>query len=92
MGQPPSPPLLRQEKELTIMWTTIQTSAHPDAGAWVEPADAVASWLTIYDGPIRTQRDARNAVDAIVRRDGGAARCFLGKRVGKFHYLARRGR
>jgi len=46
---------------------TLQVSNHPQAGRRIPPAEANESWKTIYEGPIATDAEARQAVTDLAK-------------------------
>lgn len=68
---------------------TLQVSNHKGAGARIPTQEASESWQTVYDGPIATPHEAREAVEklsAMYRH----ARAFKGANVGKMYYAVLR--
>ena len=73
----------------TTMIYTLQISDHPDAGARIPTQDAADSWMTIYDGPIATPAEARQAVDELAQWHRHA-RAFRGRTLGRQWYAVLR--
>lgn len=68
---------------------TLQVSNHPGAGARIQSAEAGASWHTVYDGPIATPAEAREAIDRLAQFYTHA-RAFKGANAGKLWYAVLR--
>ena len=71
------------------MTYTLQVSNHPGAGSRIPTTAAAASWETVYDGPVATAAEAREAVEklsAFYRH----ARAFRGKGIGRLWYAVLR--
>jgi hypothetical protein len=67
----------------------IQVSNHPGAGSRLPTTEASNSWQTVYDGPIATATEAREAVNKLSDFYRNA-RCFKGLNIGKLHYAVLR--
>lgn len=70
---------------------TLQVSNHPEAGLRIPTQAATESWETKYDGPIATDAEARDAVDAFAMFYKHA-RLFKGNNIGRLHYAVLRTR
>lgn len=67
------------------MTYTIQVSNHPESGRRIPTQEADRSWETVYDGPIATAKEAREAVDGLSRMYR-CVRAFRGKSIGRLWY------
>jgi hypothetical protein len=68
-----------------MTYYTLQVTNHPEAFRRIPTEAASKSWETVYDGPIASASEARNAVDQLAAFYR-CARVFKGKAIGKLHY------
>jgi hypothetical protein len=85
--------MTEQEKHVTddlvAARFTLQVSDHPEAGRRIATEAGGKSWRTVYDGPIASAREAREAVEGLARFYRHA-RALCGPAVGKLHYAVLR--
>lgn len=68
---------------------TLQVSNHVGAGSRIPTQEASESWKTVYDGPIASASDARDAIDQLAKWYRHA-RAFRGHTIGKLWYAVLR--
>lgn len=68
---------------------TLQVSNHPEAFRRIPTKEAEESWVTVYDGPIASTAEARQAVEDLAQWYR-CARVFKGAAVGKLRYAVLR--
>jgi hypothetical protein len=66
-----------------MAWFTIQTSQHPLAEQKLLTAEVRNSWLTIFDGEIRSDAEVRRTLVTLTADGTTSARAFKGKNIGR---------